>query len=150
MASTLTNLIYHVVFSTKNRSPLIGEDVQGELYKYIGGIVQNEQEVLLGIGGIEDHLHLILKVRAGINLSDIVRVIKANSSKWLNECKDYCGEFSWQNGYGAFTVSASQVERVRNYVRNQKEHHRKNSFQDEFLAFLKQNQVEYNPAYIWG
>lgn len=150
MTSTLTNLIYHVVFSTKNRAPIIHESIQNELYKYIGGIIRNKQEILLGIGGIEDHLHLILKVRAGINLSDMVRTIKSNSSKWLNECKNYEGTFSWQNGYGAFTVSASQVGRVQYYVKNQKEHHQKSSFQDEFLAFLKQNQMDYDPTYVWG
>ncbi|MEI6804913.1 MAG: IS200/IS605 family transposase [Myxococcaceae bacterium] len=150
MTSTLTNLIYHVVFSTKNRAPTIKEEIQTELYDYIAGIIRNKQELLLGIGGIENHLHLILKVRAGINLSEMVRVIKANSSKWLNERKNYQGSFSWQNGYGAFTVSASQIERVRHYVRNQKEHHRKNSFEEEYLIFLKQNQIEYNPTYLWG
>ena len=149
VSATLTNLIYHVVFSTKNRSPIIYEEVQSELHNYIAGIVRNKKELLLGIGGIEDHLHIVLKVRAGINLSEIVRTIKSNSSKWLNECKSYQGSFNWQNGYGAFSVSASQLDRVCHYVKNQKEHHKKTSFQDEFVRFLEQNQMEYNPAYLW-
>ena len=125
MTSTLTNLIYHVVFSTKNRAPILREDVQIELHDYIAGIIRNKRELLLEIGGIEDHLHIVLKIRSSVNLSEVMRTIKSNSSKWLNESKNYQGTFSWQNGYGAFTVSASQIERVRRYVRNQKEHHKK-------------------------
>ena len=126
MTSTLTNLIYHVVFSTKNRAPILREDVQIELHDYIAGIIRNKRELLLEIGGIEDHLHIVLKIRSSVNLSEVMRTIKSNSSKWLNESKNYQGTFSWQNGYGAFTVSASQIERVRCYVRNQKEHHKVN------------------------
>ena len=102
------------------------------------------------IGGTEDHLHILLRMRAIVNLADMMREIKAGSSRWLNEIKNFNGTFGWQNGYGAFTVSASQVERVRAYIKNQKEHHQKNNFENEFVQFLEHNQLDYHPDYLWN
>jgi putative transposase len=133
MSSTLTNLIYHVVFSTKNRFPLIHDDVQPRLYSFIGEVVKNRNGILLEAGGIEDHIHLVLKLRADLSLAEMIRAVKTNSSKWMNDCGR---PFSWQSGYGAFTVSASNVARVRSYLKNQREHHRKKTFQEEYEAFL--------------
>ena len=147
---SLTNLIYHVVFSTKHREALIRAEIQIDLYNYIFGIIHNHQGSPLEIGGTEDHVHILLKIKASICLADMMREIKAGSSKWLNEIKNFNGTFGWQNGYGGFTVSASQVERVRAYVKNQKEHHQKNNFENEFVQFLEHNQLEYNPDYLWN
>ena len=147
---SLTNLIYHVVFSTKHREALIREEIQLELHSYLGAVIRKNQGIVLEIGGTEDHVHILLKIRAMMSLSDMMREIKSDSSRWLNKIKNFNGTFGWQNGYGGFTVSASQVERVRAYVKNQKKHHQKNNFENEFLQFLEHNQLEYNPDYLWN
>lgn len=147
MASTLTNLLYHIVFSTKGREPLIAAKLAPDLYQYLAGIIQNGVGVPLEIGGMPDHVHLFFKMRADVSLADSVRVIKANSSRWAGE---RITNFAWQSGYGAFTVSASQANAVRNYIRNQAEHHRIVTFQDEFRAFLTRHEVEYDEQYVWG
>ena len=150
MASTLTNLNYHVIFSTKNRYPLIQSSVQRELFDYIGGILRNRKAILLEIGGIEDHVHLVIKLKADLSISEIVRVVKANSSKWMNERFGPAKMFAWQVGYGAFTVSSSQLNSVCRYVECQKEHHAKRSFKEEYLAFLKGNNLAFDAEHVWG
>jgi putative transposase len=147
MPNTYTNLLYHIVFSTKDRVPLITENLKEELYKYIGGIIRDEGGVKLESGGIEDHIHLLAKFKPSVSVSDMLRLIKTNSSKWANERMD--GEFAWQEGYAAFTVSESQVVPVRRYIRNQVQHHRKQTYQQEFVALLDRHGVEYDPRYLW-
>jgi putative transposase len=149
MPSTFTNLLYHIVFSTKQREPLITEDFQEELYKYIGGIIRAEGGILLEIGGIDDHVHLLAKIKPSISISEMLNKIKANSSKWVNENQKTSRRFAWQEGYAAFTVSESQAPHVREYIRNQVEHHQKISFQEEFIAILEKHGVSYDPRYIW-
>ena len=147
MASTLSNLLYHIVFSTKGREPLIAANLAPDLHRYLAGIIQNDAGIPLEIGGMTDHVHLFFKMRADVSLADSVRILKANSSRWAAE---RIPNFAWQTGYGAFTVSASQVESVRSYIRNQAEHHRIVSFQDEFRAFLARHGIEYDERYVWG
>ena len=147
MPNTYTNLLYHIVFSTKDRAPLITENLKEELYKYTSGIIRDEGGVNLEIGGIEDHIHLLAKFKASVSVSDMLRLIKANSSKWANERTQ--GEFAWQEGYAAFTVSESQVVPVRRYIRNQVQHHRRQSYKEEFVALLERHGVEYDPKYLW-
>jgi putative transposase len=149
MANTFTNLLYHIVFSTKDRIPLIERDLQGRLYEYMGGIIRGEGGVLLEIGGVADHVHLLTKLKADIAVSDMLRLMKANSSKWVNEERLIAGRFGWQTGYAAFTVSESQVSRVRKYIRSQESHHAKVSFKEELIALLKKNRIEYDERYLW-
>ncbi len=150
MADTLTNLLFHIVFSTKDREPLIRPAFRDELEKYIAGIIRNEGGVLLGIGGMPDHLHLVTKFKPDRSIADQVRVIKANSSKWVNENHGAAGRFGWQAGYGAFSVSQSQLEPLLAYVANQEAHHRVRSFQDEYREFLVKHVVEFDEKYLWG
>ena len=149
MPSTYTNLLYHIVFSTKDRIPLIANDFEEELYRYIGGIIRTEGGVQLEIGGTNDHLHILAKIKPAVAVSDILAKLKANSSKWINDHKMKMRKFGWQEGYAAFTVSESQVTAVREYIRNQKEHHRKQTFQEEFVALLERHGIEYDPEYLW-
>jgi putative transposase len=149
MPSTYTNLLYHIIFSTKNREPLIVDAWKEELYRYIGGIVRSEGGVSIEIGGMPDHVHILAKLKPAISVSDILKLIKANSSKWINDEKVRRRGFAWQGGYAAFSVSESQVEVVRRYIRSQEEHHRKQSYQDELIALLQRHGVEYDPRYLW-
>jgi putative transposase len=146
VADTFTNLLVHIVFSTKNREPLITPVLRPELEKYLGGILRNEGGSLLEIGTMPDHVHLLVKLRADASVSDSVRVLKSNSSKWANA--RFPG-FAWQNGYGAFSVSESQSEAIRLYLRRQEEHHRGVTFQEEFVAFLRRHGIEFQETYLW-
>ncbi len=141
--------MYHIVFSTKQRIPLITGDFQEELYRYIGGIIRAEGSVQLEIGGISDHIHILAKIKPAISVSEMLAKIKANSSKWANDHKMKMRKFAWQEGYAAFTVSESQVPSVREYIRNQEEHHRKQAYQEEFVALLERHGIEYDPRYLW-
>jgi REP element-mobilizing transposase RayT len=147
--STYTNLLYHIVFSTKDRISLISEDFQEELYRYIGGIIRAEGGVQLEIGGVSDHVHILAKIKPAIAVSEMLAKIKANSSKWINDHKIKLRKFGWQEGYAAFTVSESQVPSVREYIRSQPEHHRKQTYQEEFMALLQRHGIEYDPRYLW-
>jgi putative transposase len=149
MSSTLTNLLYHVVFSTKNRDPIITKPIRGELYKYMGGIVRGEGGTLLEIGGMPDHVHLVVRFKAEPSVATMVKIVKSKSSKWLNEQPKRPGRFEWQRGYAAFTVSVSQLEPVRAYVRNQEQHHRRKMFQDELRLMLEKHGMEYDERYLW-
>lgn len=147
MAGAYTNLLYHVIFSTKHRKPLITSTA--DLYDYIGGIIRGQKGILLEIGGFTDHLHLVVKLRTDVSVAEMVRLIKCNSSKWMNEQRINADRFEWQTGYGTFTVSTSQLAALREYVQNQESHHRKQTFQEEFVGFLKRHGVEYEERYLW-
>jgi putative transposase len=149
MPQSYTNLIYHIVFSTKNRQPLITASVKSRLYDYIGGTIRNQGGIALAINGIEDHVHVLAKLRPDKSVSAVLRDLKANSSGWLHDVFPELKDFSWQNGYAAFTVSASQVEKVKEYIANQEIHHQKNgSFRDEFIKLLSANQIEFDEKYL--
>ena len=148
MPDSYTNLLYHVVFSTKDRRPLITPDYETQLYDYIGGIVRSVGGISLALDGTEDHIHLLTKLRPDRALSDVLRDLKANATGWMHDVFPSLKNFSWQRGYGAFTVSQSNVEEVRNYIALQKQHHRKTSFREEFIQFLHANGVEYNERFI--
>ena len=148
MSQSFTNLIYHIVFSTKDRQPLITEAHQSRLYEYIGGTIRGLGGVSLAINGVEDHVHLLAKLRPDKALSDVLRDLKANASGWMHDVFPDLKEFSWQRGYGAFTVSQSNVEKVQDYISRQKDHHQKKSFRDEFIEFLKANGIEYDERYL--
>ena len=148
MANTFSNLLYHVIFSTKSREPLISDAWRDDLHAYIGGILRAEQAVLLEAGSVADHVHLLVKARPAMAIADLTRLVKANSSKWINERPDHAGRFAWQTGYSVFSVSESQVPAVRNYIRNQREHHRVKSYQEELTALLKKHGIEFDPRYL--
>ena len=149
MGSTLTNFLYHIVFSTKNRQDYIVNEIGSELHRYMGGIVKGEGGILLESGGMADHVHLVLKLKPAHSLSEIMRKVKGNSSKWVNDQNRLHNKFLWQDGYGAFSVSESQINNVLQYVRNQEKHHRTISFKDEFIMLLQRHGVEYNEHYLW-
>jgi REP element-mobilizing transposase RayT len=149
MSSTHTNLLYHIVFSTKKREPIITAPIRAELFKYMGGIIRGEGGKLLQIGGMPDHVHLVVRFKAEPSVATMVKIVKSKSSKWLNERPKRPGRFEWQRGYAAFTVSVSQLESVRVYVRNQEQHHRRKTFQDELRLLLEKHGVEYDERYLW-
>lgn len=141
-----TNFLYHIVFGTKGRLPLITDDLKPRLYEYLGGTVRGLGGIAFEINGIADHVHLLVKVPPTIKFSDFLRDLKANSSKWINENTNK--KFAWQRRYGAFTVSESQFEIVKNYIRKQEEHHKKFDFKSEFESLLKANKIEIDD-YVW-
>ena len=147
MAHTSGNILLHFIFSTKDRRPLINPDFSADLFAYLGGIVREMNGTALIINGTADHVHMLLRVRPVHSSSEIARVVKANSSRWMHEKWD--SKFAWQTGYGVFSVSESNVAAVTRYIAGQEEHHRKHSFQEEFVAFLKKNNVAYDERYIW-
>lgn len=147
--STFTKLSYHIIFSTKYRHALIQQDFQNRLYEYIGGIIRSLNGHLIEIGGVEDHIHLLANLPPTKSLSDNLREIKTNSSKWSNELVDISHKFEWQKGYGAFTVSYSQIYSVRHYIQNQQEHHKIKTFEEEYIAFLKLNNISFNRQYLF-
>lgn len=150
MATTFANLLYHIVFSTKNRIPSIRTEIREPLYEYMGGIIRGEGGTLLEIGGMPDHVHLLAKLKADIAVSMMLQKIKGSSSKWLNSRSDLPERFEWQSGYGIFSVSASAVERMRSYIRSQEEHHRRVSFKDELISLLRRHGISYDERYLLG
>jgi len=150
MATTFANLLYHIVFSTKDRRPSITAGIQENLYEYMGGILRGEGGILLEIGGVSDHVHLLVKLKTDISVSETLKKIKGKSSKWLNERSGATDRFEWQAGYGAFSVSASVAGKVRTYIRNQEEHHRRVSFKDELISLLERHGIDYDERYLLG
>ncbi len=148
MSQSYTNLLYHLVFSTKERQPLITPAYELRLYDYLGGIIRGTGGISLGINGTEDHVHVLAKLRPDRALSDVLRDLKANATGWMHDVFPDLTEFSWQRGYGAFTVSQSNVDEVREYIARQKKHHHRISFRDEFIQFLKANGIEYDDRYL--
>lgn len=150
MANTYTQIYIQVIFSPKHRESLINKTWENDLYKYITGIVQNNKHKMLAINGMPDHIHVFMGLNPTQSISDLVRDIKANSSLWINKNKLSLGKFEWQAGYGAFSYGHSQIDNVISYVMNQKEHHGKNTFREEYLLFLKKFDVEFNPQYLFN
>jgi REP element-mobilizing transposase RayT len=150
MANTYTSLHFHIIFSTKNRQRWITADVEQRVWEYLGGIARQNQMKALQIGGVEDHVHAVLGIRPTVAVSQAVQLLKGGSSKWIHEAFPAMAGFQWQDGYGAFTVSRSNLPELVEYVEKQREHHRARTFQEEFLAFLKKHQIEYDERYLWG
>ena len=149
MANTYTQLYFHIVFAVKGRNNFISENWKDELYKYISGIIANKDQKLMIMNGMPNHIHLLIGTKPNCNLSDLIRDIKANSSKWINEKKFTNFHFEWQTGFGAFTVSQSGVPKVIEYIKNQEEHHRKKTFKEEYVEFLKAYQIDFQDEYLF-
>ena len=147
MSHTSGNILLHFIFSTQARRPLITTAFRDALFAYLGGIVREMNGTALIINGANDHVHLLIRVRPAQSAAEIARVVKTSSSRWVRT--EHSAEFAWQTGYGVFSVSESSVPEVTKYIAAQEEHHKRRSFQEEFVAFLKKNHVEYDPRYIW-
>jgi putative transposase len=141
MSHTFTQLLYHLAFTTKYRAGLIGPELQGMLFPYIAGIVRQERASLLAIGGMPDHLHLLVRSPPTLSIADLLRVIKTNSSRWAREDIGTLPEFAWQEGYGAFSVSESSAASVCRYIQNQEEHHRRRTFEEEWGQLLRRHGI---------
>ena len=144
-----TKLAYHIVFSTKYRQPLIRREFRDRLYEYVGGTIRGLNGHLIEIGGVEDHIHLLTSIPPTMALADAIRDIKAGASKWINELPGNTSRFEWQKGYAAFTVSHSQIEAVRKYFRNQETHYKKQTFEEEYVAFLRRHEIEFDPRFLF-
>jgi putative transposase len=150
MANTYTSLHYHIVFSTKNRERWITADVEQRIWAYLGGIAKQNKMKPLQIGGIEDHVHLVLGASAVLAPAKIAQFIKGGSSAWIHETFPCMKGFGWQDGYGAFSVSRSNVASVIEHIQEQREHHRTKSFQEEFRELLKRHDIDFDERYAWG
>lgn len=149
MANTYTSLHYHLVFSTKNRERWLAPDTAPRIWAYLGGIARENKMIPLQIGGIEDHVHFLLGAPATLAPSKIAQLIKGPSSGWIHETFPDMAAFGWQDGYGAFTVSKSQLPAVIAYILNQGEHHRTQTFQDEYRELLRRHEIDFDERYLW-
>jgi REP element-mobilizing transposase RayT len=149
MSHTYTNLLTHVIFSTKDREPLITTALHDDLLAYMGGIVREIGGALRAANARPDHVHLLCSLPPTIATSDALRLVKTNSSRWVHRERRLAG-FDWQTGYGAFSVSHSVAPDVVRYIRDQEKHHHRVTFQEEFIAFLKKNGIAYDERYIWS
>lgn len=149
MANTYSQIYFHLVFAVSGRKNAVSKSWKEELYKFITGVITNSNQKLMSINGMPDHIHILLSTKPDCNLSDLVRDIKANSSRWVNEKGFVTPKFKWQNGFGAFSVSKSQVSKVARYIENQEAHHTKKTFLQEYIEFLKAYEIEYKEAYLF-
>ncbi len=149
MANTYTQIFIHLIFSVQGRQNLIPEKYREELQKYITGIVQNREQKLLSIYCMPDHSHLLISLNSTISISELIRDVKAASSKFINQNRWIVGKFNWQEGYGAFSYSRSQIDKVIKYINNQEKHHKKRTFKEEYIDLLKKFQTEYKDEYLF-
>ncbi len=141
---------YHCVFSTKERRPLISTELRERLWPFLGGIARQNQMKAIEVGGMPDHVHILLSLPSTLSIAKALQLIKGGSSKWVHETFPEHRLFGWQVKYGAFGVSVSQLDKIIQYIKDQENHHRKMTFQEEFLALLKKHRVEYDERYLWG
>ncbi len=149
MANTYTQIHIQTVFAVQDRQSLVKNEWKDDLYKYMTGIIQNNEHKVLQINGMPDHVHILFGMRPTQSLSELMKQVKQDSSKWINNKGFVNGKFSWQSGYGAFSYSKSELPSVINYIKNQEEHHKKVTFQDEYLRLLKDFNIEFDERYIF-
>lgn len=150
MPGTFTNLLYHIVFSTKQRAAWLKPEIAPRVHEYLGGIVRGERGIPHRINGMPDHVHLLIGWRTDETVSTLLRNVKAHSSRWIHETFPDCRDFRWQEGYSAFTVSRSQFDAVDRYIQNQTEHHRKRTFDDELRELLRAHHIEFDERFLLG
>ena len=149
MANTYSQIYIQTVFAVDGRLSLFRPEFKEALYKYITGIVRNSKKKLIAIKGMSDHVHILIGLKPAMALADLVRDIKSDSSNFINKKKWVCGRFSWQEGYGAFSYGHSQLDTIIGYIRNQEQHHRRRTFKDEYLAWLKKFEVLFEEKYVF-
>ena len=149
MSHSYVSSLYHCVWSTEHRQRLITPQLQKRLWAYIGGIAKQNRMKALAIGGVDDHLHMLLSLPSTTTVSKAVQLIKGGSSKWVHDMFAEHHDFGWQEGYGAFSIGIAQVEHTIAYIDRQAEHHHRRSYQDEFIAILEKHHIEYDPRYLW-
>lgn len=149
MPQSLSSILIHLIFSTKDREPLLTPKIDAELYPYMASIFKAMKSPALIIDGTSDHLHTLFSLSRVMTIADVVEEVKTESSKWIKTKGRTFGKFHWQSGYGAFSIGQSQVPAVKRYIRRQKEHHRRMTFQDEYRKFLKMYEVEYDERFVW-
>lgn len=149
MANTFSQIYIHLVFAVKGRENCIDPKWKDELFKYICGIVNNKDQKVYAINGMPDHLHVLVSIKPNYAVSELMKDIKANSSRWINEQRLVAGKFQWQEGFGAFSVSQSQIEKVVHYIDEQEIHHKKTTFREEYLNFLNSYKIEYDEKYLF-
>ena len=149
MANTYSQIYIQIVFAVKGRQNLIATEHREELHKYITGIVRNRDQKMLSIFSMPDHTHLLIGLKPSIAISDLVRDVKADSSNFINEKKWLRGKFNWQEGFGAFSYSRSQLDNVIKYILNQEKHHKKKTFREEYIGFLKKFEINYDEKYLF-
>ena len=149
MPQSFGALYTHLVFSTKGREPWVLPTIADRLHEYIGGTLRAHKCVLLDAGGMPDHLHLLISMSREMSASELARVVKANSTRWIHATYANMAYFAWQAGYGAFSVSFSKIGHVKDYIAKQEAHHRKKSFQDEFREYLRAHELEWDERYVW-
>lgn len=150
MANTYSQIYIHLVFAVKGRENSISKRFKDELYKYICGIVTNKKQKVFAINGVADHIHILVSIAPDYAISNLVKDIKVNSTNWINEKKLVLGKFQWQEGFGAFSVSQSQISKVATYIDNQEEHHSKTTFKKEYIDFLKSYNIDFDEKYIFS
>ena len=149
MPNTYTQIYIHIVFAVKGRQPLIPKEHKAELHRYITGIVKNKKQNVIQINSMPDHIHILVGMAPEAALSDLVKDIKANSSRFINKNRWVMGRFEWQQGFSAFSYSHSQLSAIANYIKNQEKHHARKTFKEEYLAFLDLYGVDYDKKYIF-
>lgn len=150
MANTFSHCYNHIVFSTKNRVDLIHPDIEGRVWAYIGGIAREHGLTALQVGGIDNHIHLLVSSPPAVAPSQIAQWLKGGSSYWINREFQNPRKFAWQDGYGVFAVCKSHADRVADYIANQREHHKKQTFEEEFVSLLRLHEIEYDERYLFG
>jgi REP element-mobilizing transposase RayT len=149
MTQALVDVALHIVFSTKNRQPLISQEIEEELFKYICGTAKNLKCPVIKINGVEDHIHLLLQFGKKMAICDLISEIKSSSSRWIKTKGDQYRHFSWQSGYGTFAVARPRIDTVIRYIAKQKEHHKVQGFKEEFIEMLIRAEIEYDEEYLW-
>ncbi len=149
MAQSLSKVYLHVIFSTKNREAFIDSVIEEELFKYLAGILRNMECTAIKVGGVSDHIHILNILSRKISISDMIGVLKKDSSKWIKTKGIKYKNFHWQNGYGVFSVGEKNLDLVEKYIEDQYTHHRRRSFQEEYIIFLKTYNVKYDEKYVW-
>ncbi len=150
MANTYINILIHTVFSTKNRESWLSSSLRERLYPYMCGIARENGLKVLCIGGTDNHIHILLSLDSTTSIAQAMQLIKGGSSKWVHETFPELRLFSWQEGYGAFSIGISNVDETKKYIENQEKHHSKESFRDEYLKFLRKNNIDFDEKYLWG
>ena len=149
MAQSLSKLFVHIVYHVKTTSVKLREKDENDLYTYIGDVIKSKDCIPISINGVDDHVHILCVLSKNITLAKLVEEIKGNSSRWIKTLHPYYENFTWQRGYGGFSVSSSVHDRTKKYIENQKEHHKKINFKEEYIKFLQEYSIEYNEQYLW-